>query len=100
MAYPDISTVRNEGSYIYENFIKTDAAQDVKVYTVGMDFVHAEARKSPVVDGKVERDKDGKEIRQTIILSEEEQEIARKIVKAFHQNICGFDVLRHEGRSY
>ncbi|XP_052218982.1 inositol hexakisphosphate and diphosphoinositol-pentakisphosphate kinase 2-like isoform X4 [Dreissena polymorpha] len=97
--YSQVSQVRKTGSYIYEVFMPTDGT-DVKVYTVGPDYAHAEARKSPALDGKVERDKDGKEVRYPVILSAAEKMIARKVCLAFKQNVCGFDLLRTGGKSY
>jgi len=97
--YSPESKVRKTGSYIYEEFMPTDGT-DVKVYTVGPDYAHAEARKSPALDGKVERDKEGKEVRYPIILSNEEKMIARKVCLAFKQTVCGFDLLRANGKSY
>ncbi|XP_028407924.1 inositol hexakisphosphate and diphosphoinositol-pentakisphosphate kinase 2-like, partial [Dendronephthya gigantea] len=97
--YCDQSQVRKSGSYIYENFMPTEGT-DVKVYTVGPEYVHAEARKSPSLDGKVERDYQGKEIRYPVILSAIEKEIANKVCNAFKQTVCGFDLLRGNGMSY
>ena len=97
--YPHINEIRREGSFIYEEFVETQGT-DVKMYTVGPDYGHAEARKSPTVDGKVERNKDGKEIRFPVILTLQEKEIARRIVLIFKQQVCGFDLLRvQEGDS-
>ncbi|MFH4977744.1 hypothetical protein AB6A40_004453 [Gnathostoma spinigerum] len=97
--YSPISTVRREGSYIYEEFIPADGT-DVKVYAVGPSYAHAEARKAPGLDGKVERDSHGKEVRYPVILSSKEKMIARKVVLAFGQTVCGFDLLRANGKSY
>merc|ERR1740136_179468 len=91
--YPDINEVRRDGSFIYEEFVETQGT-DVKMYTVGPDYGHAEARKSPAVDGKVERAPDGKEVRFPVILTLREKEIARRIVLVFKQQVCGFDLLR------
>ena len=53
--------------YIYEEFLTTQGV-DVKVYTVGGDYAHAEARKAPTLDGRVQRHADtGKEVRATYL---------------------------------
>ncbi|XP_073533882.1 inositol hexakisphosphate and diphosphoinositol-pentakisphosphate kinase 2 isoform X9 [Phyllobates terribilis] len=97
--YSPESSVRKTGAYIYEEFMPTDGT-DVKVYTVGPDYAHAEARKSPALDGKVERDSEGKEVRYPVILNAREKLIAWKVCLAFKQTVCGFDLLRASGQSY
>ncbi|XP_062207057.1 inositol hexakisphosphate and diphosphoinositol-pentakisphosphate kinase VIP1-like isoform X3 [Phragmites australis] len=100
--YPDVRKVRRDGSYIYEEFMPTGGT-DVKVYTVGPGYAHAEARKSPVVDGVVMRNSNGKEVRYPVLLTPTEKQIARSVCQAFRQAVCGFDLLRcdlGEARSY
>jgi len=97
--FPNLNEIRRDKSYIYEEFLQSDGF-DVKVYTIGPDNFHAEARKSPTLDGKVNRSAEGKELRIAINLTAKEREIAKKIVLKFKQNICGFDILRCQGNSY
>lgn len=87
------TTVRQTGSYVYEQFFEPQQRSDVKVYAVG-DYFHAEARKAPHIDGVVDRDQFGHEQRVPVSLSLEERDICRRVTSAFGQFVIGFDLLR------
>lgn len=98
--FPDRHKVRRDGSYLYEEFLSTEGT-DVKVYSVTAEYHHAEARKSPSIDGRVARDENNSEVRYPVMLTSTEKEMARKVVLGFQQNVCGFDMLRsQDGKSY
>lgn len=68
---------------ILSHFVPACFTRWCQVYTVGPDYAHAEARKSPALDGKVERDSEGKEIRYPVMLTAMEKLVARKVCLAF-----------------
>lgn len=96
----DIKNIRKEGNYVYERFYESENNMDVKVYALGKDYAYAETRKSPTLDGIVERDLKGKEKRLNVALREIEYDYARRITQIFQQNVCGFDIIRTLNKSY
>lgn len=94
--HPTEKQVRTTGSYVYEEFYQPAECADVKVYAVG-DFFYAQARKAPHIDGVVDRDPNGREVRAPVVLSPPELEICRKARAAFDQFVLGFDLLRGPG---
>lgn len=77
-----------EGAVGLGGYVRGDQISS-QVYTVGPDYAHAEARKSPALDGKVERDSEGKEIRYPVMLTAMEKLVARKVCVAFKVRVPG-----------
>ena len=92
------STIR-DGNFLYEEYLAPDNNLDIKVYVVN-DQVFAESRVSPATTSTVDRLPNGKERRTPVELSPEEVELARDVAAALEQNICGLDILRHNGKPY
>eukprot|EP00741_Cyanophora_paradoxa_P008657 tig00001366_g8380.t1 len=95
--FPDRHRVRREGSYVYEEFVRVVDGQDIKIYTVGPSYAHAERRKAPVIDGLVLRNAHDKEIRFPVLLTPAEKAAVQQICVRFRQTVCGLDLLRVEG---
>jgi hypothetical protein len=97
---PRDSRPRGTGSYVYQQFHQPRGLRDVKVYAVGPDYFFAQARKAPTVDGRVERNQHGREVRHPVFLTPRERSMCASVLRAFGQYVVGFDILRTRDTSY
>ncbi|KAE8350676.1 hypothetical protein BDV28DRAFT_159398 [Aspergillus coremiiformis] len=100
LVVPRCLTEQGTTSYVYEPLLNADNDEDVKAYAVGPRYCLAVRRKSPAVTGVVHQDASGREVRLLTEVSREEAEAASRISRGFGQSVCGFDIVRHTGKSY
>jgi inositol hexakisphosphate/diphosphoinositol-pentakisphosphate kinase len=96
---PQENAIRRNGNFIYEEYLPTNGFI-IKVYAIGPYYMHAEARKSVTLDGVVQRNAEGKEMRFPVMLTPEEKLLCNKIVQEFGQEVCGMELLRSGCSSY
>lgn len=97
---PGKHAIRRNGCYIYEAFLPPQDNTDVKIYAVFPNYILAETRKAPHIDGIVVRDPETKkEVRALTELSVRERDISMLIWQTFGQRVCGFDFVRSEGKT-
>ncbi|KAA8499857.1 Inositol hexakisphosphate and diphosphoinositol-pentakisphosphate kinase [Porphyridium purpureum] len=96
---PERVYVRTDTSYVYEPFLQGDGSMDVKVYGVLCvdtpgPYLYAEMRHSPTSHCEVHRLPNGREKRVETRLSVSERAFSIRLLEAFGQFVCGFDLLR------
>lgn len=93
--------IRRNGSYVYEAFLQPEGNADVKIYAIFPNYILAEKRKAPHIDGVVLRDPEThKEVREVTELTSKERDISNLIWRAFKQRVCGYDFIRSGNKSY
>lgn len=93
--------IRRNGSYVYEAFLQPEGNTDVKIYAIFPNYILAEKRKAPHIDGVVLRDPETrKEVREPTELTSKERDISNLIWRAFKQRVCGYDFIRSGNKSY
>ena len=93
--------IRRNGSYVYEAFLQPEGNTDVKIYAIFPNYILAEKRKAPHIDGVVLRNPETrKEVREPTELTSKERDISNLIWRAFKQRVCGYDFIRSGNKSY
>jgi inositol hexakisphosphate/diphosphoinositol-pentakisphosphate kinase len=96
----NINQIRKDRNYIYERFLPHDGF-DIHVNTIGLDYFHAEALKSPTMDtNEFQEIKKKPKLSFPVNLTLKEKLLCRKIVLIFGQLNCQIDIIRSRGVSY
>ena len=94
----DLNTIRRHGEFVYEKFLPNDGF-DIHVNTIGVDYFHAEASKSPMVDSdEIQTMKTRMSF--PVNLTMKEKMLCKKIVLILGQLNCKIEIIRSRGQSY
>lgn len=95
---PNLNIIRRVGDFIYEKFLPNDGF-DIHVNTIGVDYFHAEASKSPTMDCDQLKTVQPR-LSFPVNLTMKEKMLCKKIVLILGQLSCQIEIIRSRGQSY
>lgn len=95
-----LNDIRRNGHFIYEKYLPHDGF-DIHVKTIGVEYFHAQATKSPTMRGsELQSLKQRPRVSFPVNLTMAEKSLCRKVVLLLGQLNCQIDIIRSNGKSF